>query len=95
MLGVPAIYLNAFSIGTLEEEARFGLLFSFRNSAGVIEKAIELLNNPALKEEFQLRQRKMLSEKIDVTAFLVWFIENYPESIKTMKENPDFQFNFR
>jgi len=27
--------------------------------------------------------------------FLVWFIENYPESNKIMKENPDYQYNFR
>jgi hypothetical protein len=31
----------------------------------------------------------MLSDKIDVTAFMVWFVENYPESVKIMKENPD------
>ena len=48
-----------------------------------------------LSEEFQRRRQKMLSDKIDVTAFLVWFIENYPESAKIMKENPDYQFNFR
>jgi hypothetical protein len=37
----------------------------------------------------------MLSEKIDVTAFLVWFIENYPESVTVMRQNPDYQYNFR
>jgi len=37
----------------------------------------------------------MLSEKIDVTAFIVWFVENWPESFKIMKENPDYQLNFR
>jgi|GEM_PF-7079091 hypothetical protein len=29
--------------------------------------------------------------KIDVTAFMVWFIKDYPESFKEMKENPDIQ----
>jgi hypothetical protein len=37
----------------------------------------------------------MLSEKIDVTAFLVWFIKNYPKSVKIMKENPEFQERFK
>jgi hypothetical protein len=37
----------------------------------------------------------MLSDKIDVTAFMVWFVENYPESAKIMKENPDYQWRFR
>ena len=36
----------------------------------------------------------MLNEKIDGTAFLVWFVENYPESEKIMRSNPDYQNNF-
>ncbi|MCP3680812.1 MAG: hypothetical protein GY782_11380, partial [Gammaproteobacteria bacterium] len=67
----------------------------FRNSEGVIEKALELLNISNLKEEWQKRRQKMLSEQIDVTAFMVWFIENYPESVDTMKTNPDYQYTFR
>ncbi|MGB4094454.1 MAG: hypothetical protein WBJ99_01295, partial [Bacteroidales bacterium] len=72
-----------------------GLLFGFRNSDGVLEKSIELLNTPNLKQEYQQRRQKMLSDKIDVTAFMVWFVENYPESAKIMKENPDYQWRFR
>jgi hypothetical protein len=37
----------------------------------------------------------MLLEKIDVTAFMVWLIKNYPESIKIMKKNPNYQLNFK
>jgi hypothetical protein len=37
----------------------------------------------------------MLKDKIDVTAFYLWFIESYPESSQIMKENPDFQNCFR
>jgi len=35
-----------------------------------------------------------LSDKIDVTAFMVWFIEHYPESVNVMKHNPDYQHQF-
>ena len=94
-LGTPAIYVNSLTAGTLEEQERYRLLFGFRNSEGVIEKAIELLNTPNLKQEFQQRRQKMLSDKIDVTAFMVWFVENYPESAKIMKENPEYQWRFR
>ena len=31
----------------------------------------------------------MLTDKIDVTTFMIWFIENYPDSAKIMKVNPD------
>lgn len=48
-----------------------------------------------LKKEWQSRRQKMLSEKIDYAPFLTWFIENYPESRETMKENPDYQWRFK
>ena len=44
VLGTPAIYVNSLTAGSLEEqEKRYGLIFGFRNSNGVIEKGIELL----------------------------------------------------
>lgn len=95
MLGTPAIYVNSLNAGTLQEQEKYGLLYGFRNSNGVLEKAIELLNTPNIKQEFQNRRQKMLADKIDVTAFMVWFIENYPESVRTMQENMDYQYNFK
>jgi predicted glycosyltransferase len=95
MLGTPAIYVNSLSAGTLEEQEKLGLLFSFRNSDGVLEKALEILNTPEFKFENRIRRDNMLKQTIDVTAFMVWFIENYPGSVKTMKENPDYQWRFK
>ena len=94
-LGTPAIYVNSLTAGTLEEQEKYELLFGFRNSYGVIEKAIELLNTTNLKQKFQNRRQRMLADKIDVTAFMVWFIENYPQSVQVMKENPNYQYNFK
>jgi len=95
MLGTPAIYVNSLSAGTLEEQERLGLLFSFRNPEGVLEKTLELLKMPDLKTEFHKRRNAMLAKSIDVTAFMVWFVENYPGSVKIMKENPEYQERFR
>jgi len=95
-LGTPAIYVNSLAVGyCTEEDIKYNLIFNFRNSEGVIEKAIEILNTQNLKQEFQQRRQKMLSDKIDVTAFMVWFVENYPESAKIMKENLEYQWSFR
>ena len=89
VLGTPAIYVNSLEVGyCTEEENTYGLVYNFRNSYSVLEKALELLNIPNLKQEWQKRRQKMLEDKIDVTAFMVWFIENYPESVSIMKENP-------
>lgn len=95
MLGTPAIYVNSLSAGTLEEQERLGLLYSFRNPEGVLEKALEILNTPEFKSENRIRWNNMLKQTIDVTAFIVWFVENYPESVKIMKENPEYQERFR
>jgi predicted glycosyltransferase len=95
MLGTPAIYINSITAGSLEEQEKYGLLFGFRNRKGVLEKIEELLKMPNLKDEFRLRRDMMLRDKIDVTAFIVWFIENYPESARIMKKNPDYQLRFK
>jgi len=85
MLGTPAIYVNSLSAGTLEEQERQGLLYGFRNSEGVLEKALEIINTPDFKVENRIRRNNMLKQTIDVTAFMVWFVENYPGSVKIMK----------
>ena len=100
MLGTPNLRFNDFAgkIGVLEElEHRYGLTLAIPSSEPqrLYDKVEEMLAIPDLHETFQQRKNKMLSEKIDVTAFFTWFIENYPESLKTMRETPDDQWNFK
>ena len=100
VLGTPAIRCNTF-VGRIhyleEEEHKYGLTYGFRpdQSEAMFQKIEELLSMPNLKQEWQIRRQKMLSEKIDYAQFLTWFIENYPESRKIMRENPDYQFRFK
>ena len=100
VLGTPAIRCNTF-VGRIsyleEEEHKYGLTYGFRpeNSNAMFAKIEELIAIPDLKNEWQRRRQKMLADKIDVTAFQTWFIENYPESARIMKENPDIQYRFK
>ena len=100
VLGTPAIRCNTF-VGRIhyleEEEHEYGLTYGYRpeQSEEMFAKIEELLSMPNLKEEWQIRRQKMLSEKIDYAQFLAWFIENYPESQKTIKDNPEYQFRFK
>lgn len=100
VLGTPAIRCNTF-VGRIhyleEEEHKYNLTYGFRpdQSEAMFRKIEELLTMPNLKQEWQTRRQKMLSEKIDYAQFLTWFIENYPESQKIMRENPDYQFRFK
>lgn len=96
ILGTPVIYINSLPLmGYLKEEKNAGMLFHFISSENVIEKVNEFLLNPDLKREFEPGHQKVLMGKIDITAFLVWFVEKYPDSKDIMKANPDYQYNFK
>lgn len=96
MLGVPSLRFNDFveakKIGVMEEmEKVYGVTYgiSSHEPDQLYAKVEELLAMPNLREEFQKRRQKMLSDKIDVTAFLTWFIENYPESAELSRNADD------
>jgi len=100
VLGIPGIYLdNTGRYYTKEQEKKYGLVFNFSESyedqSKAIEKGIELLGTPGTGNRWKEKRRKMLSEKINVTAFLIWFVENWPESFRIMKENPEYQERFK
>ncbi len=100
VLGTPFIRYNDFVgkigyLNELENKYRLGFGFKTNQTQEMFIKIKELLNTPNLKQEFQKRRQKMLADKIDVTAFMVWFVENYPKSVQVMKKNPRYQYNFR
>ncbi len=100
VLGTPSIRFNDFvgKLGYLEElEHKYGLTYGIKtaNPQKLFEKINELLAMPELYHEWQKRRRKMLKDKIDVTAFMVWFIENYPRSVNIIKKYPKYQCNFK
>lgn len=99
MLGTPSIRFNDFAgkIGVLEElehnyELTKGVLSS--DPKKLYSTIKEWLALPNIKEAFLQRRQRMLCDKIDVTAFFTWFIENYPMSKKIMLDNPDYQKRF-
>ena len=60
-----------------------------------IVKLKNLLKNKNLKKAWKTKQQIFLQDKIDVTAFFTWFIENYPQSRKIMQDNPAYQLIFK
>ena len=100
VMGIPSIRFNDFvgKLGYLEElEHKYRLTYGIKTSEPekLFQKLDELLSFPNLKEVWQKRRLKMLSDKVDVTAFMVWFIENYSGSVKIMKEYPGYQYEFK
>lgn len=85
VLGSPAVRYSAFTesneLGNFVElENKYGLVYSCRSPNQAIEKTLELLNHKYLKKEWNNKKNTLLLDKIDVTKFMVNFIENYPKS---------------
>jgi predicted glycosyltransferase len=95
ILGTPAFYINSLQYANVKDMEHYGLLYRFENDNNLIQKIQEIISVPDLKKSIQSKKEKMLSEKIDLTAFLIWFVENYPESFRIMKEKPDYPYNFK
>lgn len=98
VLGVPGIYLdNTGRLYTKEMEEKYDMVYNFTESEkdqkNSILKAVEILKND--ETVWKVRHQKMISEKIDVTNLLVWFVENYPKSYDKMKQDPDYQHKFK
>lgn len=100
VLGTPALKCNSFA-GRLsvpnELEQKYELCYSFlpKDFDSLLGKIDELLKLPNLKEIWRQRQQRMLEDKIDVTAFMVWLIENYQQSFEIMKANPGYTKRFQ
>lgn len=95
ILGTPAIYINTLRLGYMDEDEERGLLFHPTSLDGCMTAISQVLEKEGFCEEYHKKWEKLLRDKIDPTAFMVWFIENYPESKRILKETPEFQNNFK
>lgn len=80
ILGTPSIYVSSLAgmMGNFTElEDKYGLLFNYNDSNKALNKAVELIQDPSTKEEWSKKRDKLLRDKIDVTAFMVRYVENY------------------
>ena len=95
MLGVPSVRYSDLvgKISVLEElEHTYGVQAGNRDE--LIARLQQLLCITALQEIFQQRRQTMLADKINVSEFLEWFLVNYPDSLKAMKQDPGMQNKF-
>ncbi|MCW7079147.1 MAG: DUF354 domain-containing protein [Candidatus Methanospirare jalkutatii] len=92
ILGTPAIDIEAiklkqgiFNVTAIHGNAdelvnKYKLMFAFTDQNHALEKAIEILKDDKSKKRWMKRREKLLEDKIDVTKFMIEFIEEYPES---------------
>lgn len=86
ILGTPTIRCNSF-VGEndmsnfIELEQKYGLIFNYNDIDKAMNKAIELIQKPGLKEEWKKKRETLLKDKIDATAFMLNFVENYSKNL--------------
>jgi predicted glycosyltransferase len=92
LLGTPALYINNLSMGYIDEEKKAGLLFQTTDKQEIFNKIHAILNEN--KNSFKNNLAGLMESKTDLTAYLVWFVENYPASVKQLSEDKNFQKRF-
>ena len=95
LLGTTSFYVNSIRRSYCQDQERFNLVYNFQNSYSALMKIKEIIIDKKKLSKQSEARHSLISSKIDTTAFLVWFVENWPESYRIMKANPEYQERFR
>jgi predicted glycosyltransferase len=96
VLGIPAIFVGAEKFAYIKELETYGLLFYFHPNElnDSFKKLDAILKGNPPDSHFINSRELLLREKIDMTAFMIWFVENLPESVSIMEKEPDYAKSF-
>ncbi len=100
VLGIPTVEFDEyfFEIEQMTElEKKYGLINCFRTTEAkqCLQKIEEHIHNPNSKIESKQKATKLFEEMIDVSSFLTWMFENYPESYKKFSKDNSIQNYFK
>jgi hypothetical protein len=81
ILGTPSILVNTMTTGyIIEQREKYHVTYQYSGGTQAIQKALELVASDQSKAQQREKVNRMLNDKIDVTAWMVDFVENYPSS---------------
>ncbi|TKY91761.1 MAG: DUF354 domain-containing protein [Candidatus Methanomarinus sp.] len=85
ILGTPAIFVSTSRRGYTDElESQYDMVYTFSDpkscQENALDKAVKLLSNNSTKKDWQDKRKNLLKEKVDVTKFIIEFVENYTDS---------------
>ncbi len=84
VLGTPFIFVSPVGRGyTDEQEKVYGLGYTLNpnQETEAINLAVELAQREGLQEEWQAKRSRLLEDKIDVTAWMVDFVEEFQKGL--------------
>jgi len=83
VLGTPWIFVSSATRGYLDDQQqKYGLGFWEQSLEGAMERVEEIFSIPDLKLSWGAKRQALLCDMIDVTDFIVQFIEGWPESFE-------------
>jgi len=96
VLGVPAVFVSAEKFAYIAELEAYGLLFHYhpQDLEASFSRLEALLEGDPPHRQFQASRERLLAEKLDVTAFLSWFVEALPESARRLETDPNYALKF-
>jgi uncharacterized protein len=100
ILGTPFVRYNDFVgkieyLNDLENKYKMGWGVKTNEPEKIFSIIEELFKIDNVKEAWLEKQKRLFEEKVDLNALSIWMIENYPESVKTLQENKNYQYNFK
>ncbi len=88
VLGTPWIFVSDAGRGYLDDQQeQYGLGFRETSAAGALDRAEALLEETDLKGSWATKRETLLREKVDVTGFMVEFLEGWPASRSRPRPN--------
>lgn len=96
VLGIPAVFVSAEKFAYITELEQYGLLYYYHPADLVnsLNKLEVIMNGDPSEDQLLHSRKKLLREKLDISAFMVWFIDNLPQSADTMASNPEYALRF-
>jgi hypothetical protein len=97
ILGTPSILVSTRYTkegNFIELSKKYKLLVPLSEPYKALELGLHFIENISdMKKKWKRRVQTLLSDKIDVTSFMIDFIERYPQSHKDYKEHGDTLFD--
>ena len=100
VLGTPSIEFDEYFYEIdqmIELEEKYGLIHCFRTNQAkeFYNKVRELVMIKNIKSIYNQRRQRLLADSIDVSGFLIWLFENYPESKTEYFKDRNIQKRFK
>lgn len=86
VLGTPWVFVSTQGRGFLrDQQDSYGTGYWETSWARGFARAMELLGQSNIKPRWMAKRQRLLEEKIDLTAFMVRFIEDWPNSYEALR----------